>query len=149
MNVNRSLRICGIFALALLAASLAPTSASAHVYRGKFTLPFAARWGGLNLPAGEYSFSADTLSPSGLISVEQDGKFLGSVMMGGVAYGPISAASALFAVPAGEAYRISGLRLQDECVIYFTIPKSERRQISAELRGTELARLVTIPAKRA
>jgi len=101
------------------------------------------------LPAGEYSFSAETLTADSFIVVEQEGKYLGSIMMGGVAYGPTSAASALLAVPAGAAYRISVLRLQDECVISFPIPKSERRQMAAQLPGPKLARLVTIPANKA
>jgi hypothetical protein len=64
MNINRHLRFCGLFALALLAISTVPTAASAQVFRGKFTLPFAAHWGGLALPAGEYSFTADSLTAS-------------------------------------------------------------------------------------
>ena len=64
MNVNRYLRFCGFFALALLAISIIPTVASAQSYRGKFTLPFAARWGGLTLPAGVYTFTADSLTAS-------------------------------------------------------------------------------------
>jgi len=146
MNAIRNFRFFGLLALALLAMSLAPVSASAQAYRGKFTLPFSARWGGLVLPAGDYTFSVDTLSPAGMIAVQHDGKTLGSLMVGSVWYTKTSDDSALIATPIGEAYRVTVLRLQDECVIGFRIPKSERQAITSE---PELSRLVTIPASKA
>lgn len=148
MIINRSLRFCGVFALALMAISIVPTSASAQAYRGKFTLPFSARWGGLTLTPGDYSFSADSLTPTSLISIQRDGNYLGSVMVGGVSYDAPTAQSALVAVPTGDAYRINTLRLEHECVITFQIPKRERRQMSARINGPELSRLVTVTASQ-
>jgi hypothetical protein len=144
MNVNRYLRFCGFFALALLAISIIPTVASAQAYRGKFTLPFAARWGGLTLPAGEYSFTADSLTNTSLIAIQHDGKYLGRVMVTGVSYNTPYNNSELVAVPIGDAYRISALRLEHQCVISFPIPKREREQMSAQNRGPALARVIAV-----
>ncbi len=144
MNVNRNLRFCGFFALALLAISIIPTVASAQSYRGKFTLPFAARWGGLTLPAGEYSFTADSITNANFISVEHDGQYLGRVMIAGVSYDTPYKSSELVAVPAGDTYRISVLRLEDQCVISFPIPKREREQMTAQNRGPVLARVIAV-----
>lgn len=145
MNANRNFKFFALLALALLAMSLSPISASAQAFRGKFTLPFSARWGGLLLPAGEYSFSVDTLSPAGMISVQHDRKTLGSVMVGSVGYPVTSDKSALIAIPTGDAYRVTVLRLENECVIEFRIPKNEQQVITRE---PELSRLVTIqPSK--
>jgi hypothetical protein len=49
--------------------------------------------------------------------------------------------SKLTAVPVGSGYRITTLRLEEECVLEFQIPKNERQMIE---QGTELSRLVTI-----
>jgi hypothetical protein len=144
MNVNRNLRFCGFFALALLAISIIPTVASAQAYRGKFTLPFAARWGGLTLPAGEYTFTADSVTNANFISIEHDGQYLGRVMVGGVSYGAPYKSTELVAVPAGDTYRISVLRLEDQCVISFPIPKREREQMTAENGKPALARVIAV-----
>jgi hypothetical protein len=144
MNVNRYLRFCGFFALALLAISIIPSVASAQSYRGKFTLPFAARWGGLTLPAGEYTFTGDSLTNSGLITIEHDGQYLGRVMVAGVSYDTPYKNSELVAVPVGDVYRISVLRLENQCVISFPIPKREREQMTAQNRGPVLARVIAV-----
>jgi len=144
MNINRYLRFCGFFALALLAISIIPTVASAQSYRGKFTLPFAARWGGLTLPAGEYTFTVDGETNANMISIEHDGQYLGIVMVAGVSFGTPYKSSELVAVPAGDTYRISLLRLEDQCVISFPIPKREREQMTAQNRGPVLARVIAV-----
>jgi len=149
MNVNRNLRFCGFFALALLAVSFVPTSASAQVYRGQFTLNFPARWGGLDLPAGEYSFTVSNLTSAGLITIERGRKVLGYLFMTGISYCKPAGESALIAVRVGGAYRINVLRLEKQCVISFDIPKNERLEMAARMHGPDLARLVTIPATKA
>ncbi len=144
MNVNRYLRFCGFFALALLAISTVPTVASAQSFRGKFSLPFSARWGGLALPAGEYTFTAGGLTNANLISIEHDGHNLGIVMVAGVSYDTLYKSSELVAVPTGDTHRISLLRLEDQCVISFPIPKREREQMTAQNREPVLARVIAV-----
>ena len=56
MKSTRSLKSVRILLLAVLAAGLSASVASAQDTEGKFTLPFAARWEKATLPAGDYSF---------------------------------------------------------------------------------------------
>ncbi|MFZ0964510.1 MAG: hypothetical protein WAO35_26905 [Terriglobia bacterium] len=60
MNKIRISTLVRFLGLALLAACFNAGPASAQVFQGKFTLPFAARWGQTTLPAGDYSFTLDS-----------------------------------------------------------------------------------------
>jgi len=57
--------------LALLAACFNAGHASAQVFQGKFTLPFEARWGQATLPAGNYSFTLDSLRMSCMLRLHR------------------------------------------------------------------------------
>ncbi len=149
MNINRHLRFCGLFALALLAISIVPSVASAQAFRGKFTLPFAAHWGGLALPSGEYSFTADSLTTSSFITIQHDGQYLGSVMVAGVSYDTPYNNNELVAVPIGQIFRISVLRLGHQCAVSFPIPKREREQMTAAMQQPVLARVVAVQPDKA
>jgi len=48
--------------------------ASAQNYKGKFTLPFEAHWGPVNLQPGEYTVSTDVVGGTPLIYVTGNGK---------------------------------------------------------------------------
>jgi hypothetical protein len=70
MNTIRSWRGVGFLALALLVMALAPASASAQsVFKGHFTLPVETVWGSAILPAGEYSFTMESLASPYTITV--------------------------------------------------------------------------------
>ncbi len=56
-----------------LAALLAPTIACAQELRGKFTLPFEARWAQSVLPEGEYTFAINSGAPY-TIKVQREGQ---------------------------------------------------------------------------
>jgi len=141
MNANRSFWVIGSLALSLLAMSLEPTSASAQVYRGKFTLPFAANWSGIVLTPGEYSFSLDKLTPTAVIEVQRDGKYLGFVVTVSVSDNNSTAKSELIAIPDGAVHRISVLRVHDQFAFNFLVPKNERK---APAQGPELTLRVPV-----
>jgi|SRR5208337_2163368 len=61
MNWIRNSKLLRLLGLALLAACFNAGHASAQVFQGKFTLPFEARWGQATLPAGDYSFTLDSV----------------------------------------------------------------------------------------
>jgi len=68
MNSTRSFKC--FLALALLAACFSPPSLKAQpAYRGRFTLPFEIRWGTMVLPAGNYSFTMQSATDSGMVAV--------------------------------------------------------------------------------
>jgi hypothetical protein len=64
MNKIRISTLVRFLGLALLVVCFNAGPASAQVIRGKFTLPFEARWGQATLPAGDYSFTLDTVNPN-------------------------------------------------------------------------------------
>ena len=99
---------------------------------GSAALCFPAHWSGLVLPAGEYAFSIDNMSPSGKIVVRHDGKIVGLVMLGLVASYNFDGNSELDAVPAGETYRISSLHVRDVGVVNFPSRSKERKLPEAE-----------------
>lgn len=95
MKTIRSLMIMTGLLLAIF--TLGPAGArgqvldSAH-FKGTFNLPVAARWGTMNLPAGEYTLRYGTL-PAGPTLVEIAGKAKGSPR-GVILVGPIDPTSA-------------------------------------------------------
>lgn len=127
MKANRSFRLVAIVALALLAVSFVPTPASAQVYRGKFTLPFAANWNGVVMTPGEYTFSVDKVAPAGVVTIQRDGKNVGLVQLASIAGQEWAGKSKLVVIPDGQTNRISVLRVHDEYVIHFLMPKNERK----------------------
>jgi hypothetical protein len=55
MNLKRNLSAVQLFTLGLVVSILcAGVAQAAPAYRGKFTLPYAVRWGEVVIPAGEY-----------------------------------------------------------------------------------------------
>jgi len=61
MNWIRTSSLLRFLGLALLATCFNAGNANAQAVQGKFTLTFAARWGQVILPAGDYSFSMDSV----------------------------------------------------------------------------------------
>jgi hypothetical protein len=62
-----------LLVLAAFAVALLPQRASAQeVVTGTFTLPVEAHWGTTMLPAGNYRFSANDLSPTTLVRVSNE-----------------------------------------------------------------------------
>jgi len=61
VNWTRISKLLRFLGLALLAACLNAGNASAQVFQGKFTLPSETRWGRSTLPAGDYSFTLDSV----------------------------------------------------------------------------------------
>jgi hypothetical protein len=59
----RQLKLVSKLGVAALALGAFATSGNAQtVYQGKFTLPFETHWGGVTLPAGDYTFAMASAS---------------------------------------------------------------------------------------
>ena len=69
METNRKLTVVRLLVLGVLVAGFNAKPASAQIIRGKFTLPFTARWSSATLPAGDYAFTLDKSSADGKVSV--------------------------------------------------------------------------------
>ncbi len=62
MNTNRISTLLRFLGLALLTACINPMHASAQMLRGTFTLPTEVRWGQATLPAGDYTFTMESVN---------------------------------------------------------------------------------------
>jgi hypothetical protein len=134
MNSTRSLKSVRILLLAVLAAGLSASLASAEEYDGKFTLPFEARWGVAVLPAGDYTFRVDTNNDSCIVSVDQGLRHVALIMVdGGASKGEVAGSSALIAVRSAGSYRIRALQLAELGVVLEYMPPKAERQILAQL----------------
>jgi hypothetical protein len=61
MKKTQSSTLLRLLGLAMLAACFSAGHANAQMLQGKFTLPTEVRWGQATLPAGEYSFTLDSV----------------------------------------------------------------------------------------
>jgi hypothetical protein len=108
MKSNRNFKVLGILLLGLVGIGLSAGSASAQqAYRGRFTLPFEAKWGESTLPAGDYTFTLDHATAEGNLNIlSQDKKTAAIVHVSGVTELSKATTSSLTAVRSGGTYRI-------------------------------------------
>ena len=132
MNANRNFRLLGLLALALLAVSLAPTSASAQSYKGYFTLPVECRWGTTILPPGTYSVTLDSLAFPSMAKIQGEGGHF-FVMPTGVDAGEPSDQSTLVIARSGGKARVRTLSLGASGVIFWYAPPKREREVVAQV----------------
>jgi hypothetical protein len=80
MNSIRISTLLRFLGLALLAACINAGYASAQALQGKFTLPFAARWGQVTLPAGNYSLKLDSANGPSMLRIYRERKGVALIM---------------------------------------------------------------------
>jgi hypothetical protein len=132
MKTTRSFNLVKVLLLAALAVGLNARLASAQELEGKFTLPFAASWGGVVLQPGGYTFQFDMTSTSRIAVIRHGRQCVGMVMpTGWDEQGNVSGSSALIAVRSGGKYRITLLRLAQARVVFrYRLPKAERQIVA-------------------
>jgi hypothetical protein len=79
----RGYAVFGVLFTVALAGLAMP--ASAQNYKGKFTLPFEAHWGTVNLQPGDYTVSTDVIGGTPLIYVTGNG-VMASIFTGPVEF---------------------------------------------------------------
>ncbi len=131
MTLNRSFKLVAPLTLALLAGCLTANLASAkEAYNGRFTLPMEARWGNIVLPPGDYSFTLDDATNTGIVSIRGRNGYLGVILNQGTRDLQSSARTELIVVRSGENYTIRALRLADLSTAYeYTVPKAGKQLI--------------------
>jgi hypothetical protein len=72
MKVKTISSFLSVLALVVLAGVLAPRIAKAQEESGRFTLPTEVHWGGATLPAGDYTFSLNSLDSSSRLYVYKE-----------------------------------------------------------------------------
>ena len=69
MKTHHKFTVLRLIVLGLLVAGFSAKPASAQAFQGKFTLPFATRWGQATLPAGDYSFTLNHAYAANVVTV--------------------------------------------------------------------------------
>jgi hypothetical protein len=68
---GRHLKLLTKLVIAVLALGALATCGNAqNAYQGKFTLPFEAHWGGVTLPAGDYTFALRSASVPYVVQIQ-------------------------------------------------------------------------------
>ena len=134
MKSSRSLSQIKLSMLALLAACLCATVASAQTgsstFKGNFTLPFEAQWGEVVLPPGEYTFTLNPFVAPFTATVRGENR---TAMI--IAQAPsdreFRGRSELIAIRSGGRLRIRALNVADPgVVLYYGLPKAEKPVIA-------------------
>ena len=143
MKTNRSLNVAKVMILAVLAPGLGTGMAQAqNVVRGKFTLPFEARWGTATLPPGDYTFELNVASQPFMVAVRDGDHPIVLAMANSFERGKTSGSSVLTTERSGWKYRVSGLYLAEAILSLDFTPAKAERPILAE--GPILVRRVPI-----
>jgi hypothetical protein len=133
MKRSQSFNLVKVMLLAVLAAGLSTGLASAqNVIRGKFTLPFEARWGADVLPAGDYTFDLNVAKQPCIVTVRQGDRSMALAMANFVERGATSGHSALITVRTGGKYQIWTLHLAEAGLTLDYTPLKPERPILAQ-----------------
>jgi hypothetical protein len=105
---------------------------------GKFTLPFDAQWGMVSLPAGEYAFAVDHMSPNGTIFVYRGTEAVGIVRPQELENGgDPSAPGQLLCMRHGGKYTVRALALPQVGTFYFSLPEDLNSLVAQQPRLIE------------
>jgi hypothetical protein len=97
---------------------------------GRFSLPFEARWGGISLGAGDYTFSVENFS---IVRVRQGQKELGVVLLQSYdrAHGRNENAS-LICIRHDGTCAVWALTTPELGTFYFAVPKDARVMVAQQ-----------------
>jgi hypothetical protein len=132
MKLTQSYTLVKVLLLAVLAAGVSTSLASAQVCEGTFTLPFQARWGQVTLPAGKYSFRLDPSASPYTVTVQ--GASRGAIVMAHhISDRQDSGRSELLIVRSGGKAWVRALHLVGPDlgqVFVYPLPKGERNYLA-------------------
>ncbi len=130
MNSKKNLSTIRLLALGLLAAllSVGVVSAQSPIFKAKFTLPYQVQWGKAILPAGEYWFSLDPVTPSRL-TLHGQGQAAVFLMPRRISEGNAGKMSVLVIERGGDRSTVRALRLAELNVVFeYVAPNTETRE---------------------
>jgi len=134
MQINRTSGVVRSLILALAGVCLFAgiASAQAAAVKGQFTLPFDAKWGGATLPAGDYTFTLDSMALPAIVRIETGDRCVALVMTQGADKTDSSKASELIVTRDGGQARIRVLHVAELGTDFeYSAPKSERREMAS------------------
>ena len=139
MNNIRISTLLRFLGLVLLAVCFNAGHASAQMFQGKFTLPFAAHWGRATLPAGEYTFTLGGGCPTCTVRIVHEDCTVAMVMPWGQA--DTSSGHANLTIVRG---RVRTLSIPEIGLVFHYGPPQPKHLTAPEER--ELARTVPVTA---
>ena len=139
MNGIRISSLIKFSGLALLAACFVAGHANAQVFQGKFTLPSQARWGQATLPAGDYSFTLDSVDMKSRLRIFHDRNVVDMIVA--QSYDTTDSGRAELTVEQGT---VRSLRLPELGIILQYAPQRPKHLTAPEER--QLAQLVRVTA---
>jgi len=137
MNGIRISSLIKFSGLALLAACFVAGHANAQVFQGKFTLPSQARWGQATLPAGDYSFTLDSVDMKSRLRIFHDRNVVDMIVA--QSYDTTDSGRAELTVEQGT---VRSLRLPELGIILQYAPQRPKHLTAPEER--QLAQLVRV-----
>ena len=131
MTLNRSFKLVAPLGLALLAGCFTANLASAQeAYHGRFTLSVEARWGHTVLPPGDYSFTLDHATSTGMVTIWRGTEPVDTILNQATYDRQTFDRSELILVRSGGNYSIRALRLADlGLTLEYSVPKTGRQFI--------------------
>lgn len=147
MKINRS-HFLAVAAFGLLAMGACANTATAQArYQGSFTLPQEVRWQGRVMPAGEYTFSLNSVSPSTMLRLQgPNGPMF--VPTSGISNATTDKKSSLTIERRGGARFVSELYLAELGVHFcYSIPKAPKGQLLAKGPSSTESVLIAAAAK--
>jgi hypothetical protein len=139
MNGIRISSLIRFLGLALLAACFVAAHANAQVFQGKFTLPSQARWGQATLPAGDYSFTLDSVGTTSTLRLYRGRNGVGMILP--QSYNKTYSGRAELTVEQGT---VRTLRLPEIGIVLQFAPHRPKHLTAPEER--QLAQLVPVAA---
>ena len=129
----------GLAVLAVCFSAGAARASGPAVYRGTFTLTREARWGLATLPAGDYSFTLDSQSLLGVVTVWGEGRSA-LIMLSASNDTSSMARSALLLRCTNGSARIVSMHLAELGKdFYFAVPKAERQILAQGIQPIPVA----------
>lgn len=132
MKINRS-HFLAVAAFGLLAMGACANTATAQArYQGSFTLPQEVRWQGRVMPAGEYTFSLNSVSVSTVLTLHgPNGRFF--IPTAGISDAVTDKKSSLTIEHRGGARFVSELYLAELGVhLCYLVPKAPKEKLLAQ-----------------
>jgi hypothetical protein len=116
-------RVSGVVLSAVIAfGMIAPGLQAGPAAGGKFKLPFAAQWGKVALPTGDYTFSVDHITLNGTILLYRGTQAAGILRPQTFDAGDGSKSSELVCIRHDGKITVRALRLPKVGTFYFALP---------------------------
>jgi hypothetical protein len=122
------IKVLGAVLVALTACFvIAPRLQATTAVRGKFTLPFEAKWGKVSLPAGDYTVTVNRYSSMATVVISRSGRNVGVTLPEMFDYTENTSKTAeLVCIRHNGTETIRELRVPQVGTYYFPLPKELR-----------------------